>query len=59
MDWMAQIDAPIGGGVVVMRREEGTRILVDSPNQYNRRRANCEEVTDRANQPVLAKIHAV
>jgi len=28
-----------------MRREEGTRILVDRASQYNRSRGNCENVT--------------
>jgi len=40
-----QITGPIGGGDLVMRRQEGGGILVDGPSQYNVRHADCEEVT--------------
>jgi len=56
---MDQIDAPIGGRLVVMRREERPRILVDSPSQYNHTRSNCEEVTVKAKPRIGASIDSV
>ena len=56
---MDQIDAPIGERLVVMRREERSRILVDSPSQYNRGWCNCEDVTVRVKALVGASVDSV
>jgi hypothetical protein len=50
----AQIDGPIGEELVVMRREERPRILVDGTSGYNPMAANCEDVTVK--QPLAAWI---